>query len=307
MNVSVVLKNTNGSEMTFDKILSFTFRKDAYQPYTSFGAKISAGDFSEPENVSEVLFSINGKTIHHGLADNLSVTTSGGSAVISVSSRSFTSLLIQNQIETGLKTNISINSLMGSFYTLPYVTHEDCSESNYIYVKSNSNMWDGIVNLSYKLYGTYPYIRDTNFVRVNPAENPSVFEYSDDVILSKGVVAAGRKLISHFHMSNLGGNFGEFELADSEVISQNIIRHRFFELDRQFLYEPQQALEYRSKYSSRGRKKIFCTYSGYNGEDLSDLITFGTVRSGRIGAVTITGSSSGIITEIGVYKDKFLT
>lgn len=306
MNVSVVLKNANGSEMTFNKILSFTFRKDAYQPYTSFGAKIH-GSLSEPENISEVFCIIDGKTIHHGLADNLSVTLSGGSSVISVSSRSFTSLLIQNQIETGLKTNISINSLMGSFYTLPYVTHEDSSQTNYIYVKGNSNMWDGIVNLSYKLYGTYPYIRDTNCVRLTPAENPSVFEYSDDVILSKGVATSGRKLMSHFHMSNLKNEYGEFELADSDVIAQNIIRHRFFELDRQFLYEPQQALEYRSKYSSRGRKKFFCTYSGYNGEDLSDLATFGTVRSGRIGAVTITGSSSGIITEIGVYRDKFLT
>lgn len=304
MIISVILKNTDGSEMTFDKILSFTFRKDAYQSYTSFGAKFY-GDVSAPENISEILFKTDNKTIHHGLADNISVTTSVGGSLVSVSSRSFTSLLLQNQIETGLKTDISINDLMNSFYTLPYVTHEDSSIKSYIYIKHNSNMWDGIVNLSYKIHGTYPYIRGTNQIRMTHVENPSSFEYADSEIISRGIATSERKLMSHFHMSNLNGDFGEFELADDDIISHNIVRHRFFELDRQFLYNPQQALEYRSKYAARSRKKIFCTYSGYNGEDLSDLATFGTVQNKHIGTITITGSSSGIITEIGVYKDKF--
>ncbi len=306
MNAYVVLKNTDGSEKAFEKLLSFTFRKDVYQPYTSFGAKISA-DFYELKTVSEVMFFIDNRLIHHGLADNITVTTSGGSDIISVSSRSFTSMLIQNQMETGLKTNVSVNTLMDSFYRLPYVTHEDNSETSYIYVKSNSNMWDGIVNLSYKICGTYPYIRGTNCIRVTPVENPSEFSYLDSQILSKGISTAGRKLMSHFHMSNINEEFGEFELEDSEVVAQNIVRHRFFELDRQFLYEPQQALEYRSKFASRAKERVFCTYSGYNGEDLFDLVTFGFAYTERVGAVTISGSSSGIITEVSVYRDKFLT
>lgn len=304
MNINIILKNTDGSEFTFDKIISFTFRKDAYQSYTSFGAKFY-GDIPAAENVSEVLLNINNRTIHHGLADNISVTTSAGGSFVSVSSRSFTSLLLQNQIETGLKSDISINNLMNSFYTLPYVTHEDSSTKSYIYVKSNSSMWDGIVNLSYKIHGTYPYIRGTNQIRMTQVENPSVFEYSDSEIISRGVSTSERKLISHFHMSDINGDFGEFELSDNDIISHNIVRHRFFELDRQFLYQPQQALEYRLKYAARGRKKIFCTYNGYNGEDLFDLATFGTVQNKHIGTLTINGSSSGVITEIGVYKDKF--
>ena len=306
MNVNLILKNTDNSETVYYKILSFSFHKDSYLSYTSFGAKFS-GNLSSPENVSEIIFKIDGKTIHHGLSDNISVEFSGGNSVVSVSSRSFTSLLIQNQIETGLKSDISINSLMGSYYNLPYVTHEDSSGTSYIYVKNNSNMWDGIVNLSYKIHGTYPYIRDTNCIRMTPFENPSVFEYNDNNIISRGISTAGRKLTSHFHMSDLNGNFGEYELSDNDIISHNIVRHRFFELDRQFLYNPQQALEYRSAYTSRGRKKFFCTYNGYNGEDLSDIITFGNIENKRINSVTITGNSSGIITETGVYQDKFFT
>ena len=304
MNVNVIFKNTDNSEIVFDKIISFSFRKDIYQSYTSFGAKIY-GEISNPENVSEIIFKIKEKTIHHGLPDNISVEISGGSSVISVSSRGFTSLLIQNQIESGLKTDISINSLMESYYNLPYVTHENNNEKSYIYVKSNSNMWDGIVNLSYKIHGTYPYIRDTNCIRMTDFENPVLFEYNDSDIISWGISTAEQKLISHFHMSNIGGSFGEFEFSDNDIISHNIVRHRFFELDRQFLYNPQQALEYRSAYSSRARKKVFCTYNGYNGEDLSDIITFNTIENMRIGFVNITGNSSGIITETGIYKDKF--
>ena len=304
MNVNVIFKNKDHSEIIFDKIISFSFRKDIYQSYTSFGAKIS-GSISEPENISEIIFKINEKIIHHGLSDNISIEISSGNSIISVSSRSFTSLLIQNQIESGVKTNISINSLMESYYDFPYITHEDSEEKSYIYVKSNSNMWDGIVNLSYKIHGTYPYIRGTNHIRMTLVENPVVFEYDDNNIISRGISTAENKLISHFHMSDINGNFGEYELCDNDVISHNIVRHRFFELDRQFLYNPQQALEYRSAYSSRGRRKIFCKYAGYNGEDLSDIVTFGTIDNERIGAVTITGNSSGIITETAIYKDKF--
>ena len=304
MNINVILKSTDNSEITFDNVISFSFQKDIYQSYTSFVAKF-CGTLQNPDNISEIFFRINDKIIHHGLADNISVTNSVSGSVVMVSSRSFTSLLIQNQIETGLKSDVSINDLIESFYTLPYVTHEDSTIKSYIYIKSNSNMWDGIVNISYKVYGTYPYIRNTNHIMFNAVENPSVFEYSDSDIISKGVLTNEKKLISHFHMSNINGEYGEFELIDNDVISHNIIRHRFFELDRQFLYNPQQALEYRSKYASRGRKKFFCTYSGYNGEDLSDLISFGDVQSKRIGSISIAGNSSGIITEIGAYTDKF--
>ncbi|MDE5582916.1 MAG: hypothetical protein K2J08_04350 [Ruminococcus sp.] len=306
MNITLVLKNSDGTETEFDKILSFAFRKDIYQPYTSLSVKTSAETFS-PENISEVKFFIDGRLIHHGLSDNITFTKISGGAVVSVSSRGFTSMLIQNQIATGLKSNISINTLMDGFYSLPYVTHEDNSKTSYIFVKSSSSMWDGIVNLSYKVCGTYPYIRGTNCVRMTAFENPSAFAYQDSEIISRGISETGRKLVSHFHMSDIEGNFGEFEIEDNDVKSLNIVRHRFIELDRQFLYNPQQALEYRSAYASRGRKRIFCTYSGYRGEDLYDTADFGSVSGERIGAVIISGNGSGVVTEISVYRDKFLS
>jgi hypothetical protein len=72
-----------------------------------------------------------------------------------------------------------------------------------------------------------------------------------------------------------------------------------------FLYDPQQALVYRDKYDFRGREREFCSYSGYHGEDLCDLVSFGSVNRQHIGSVDVRGSSRGIFTEVGVYTDKF--
>lgn len=305
MTSYIVVRNTDGTEIREEAILSFAFKKDAYLPYTMLNARICA-DSQKFINAAEILFYIGEKLVHHGLIDTLTVTVSGGSNIMSLISRGFTSLLCQNQIEPGLKTGVSINNLMDSFYALPYVTHEDNSDqSSYIYVKNNSTMWDGIVNLSYKHYGTYPFIRDTNCVRMTPVSTPSEFRYDNPQLLSTGTSITGRRLVSHFHMPNLMDEYGEFELEDADVTAEKIVRHKFIELDRQFLHDPQQALIYRDKYAARGWRRLFCSYCGYNGEDLSDIISFEEVVSERIAAVEINGSSSGIVTEISVYHDKF--
>lgn len=230
----------------------------------------------------------------------------GGKQITTLTSRGFTSLLCQNQIEPGMKTGVSINSLMDGLYSLPYVEHEDNSDtSNYIFVKNNSTMWDALANLSYKLCGTYPYIRGTNTVRITPMSTPKSYTYSTSDLLTMGEEFTFRRLISDFHMADINGDHGTYSLSDSDVSARGIVRHKYFELDRQFLYDPQQALEYRDKYAYRGFKRSFCSYRGYNGEELSDIVTFGKIKSARIGCVEITGSQKGVITEISTYNDKF--
>ena len=78
-----------------------------------------------------------------------------------------------------------------------------------------------------------------------------------------------------------------------------------FDLDMRFLYSPQQALTYRDKYDFRGAERVFCSYCGYSGEDLSDMVSFGNITAERIAEVSINGSSRGVFTEISVYRDKF--
>lgn len=221
-------------------------------------------------------------------------------------SRGFTSLLCQNQIEPGLKMNISFNSLMDDYYTLPYVEHEyNSDDSSYIYVRPNTSMWDAAANLSYKLLGTYPYIKGTNRVMISPAAAQTVFDLSSMEKISEGTELLYSRLASDYHMADMGGNYGTFDLNDPDVSAKRIVRHKYFDLDMRFLYSPQQALVYRDKFDSRGIVRRYCSYSGYCGEDLCDLVSFGSITAQPVGSVTIRGSSRGIITETGVYTDKF--
>ena len=107
-------------------------------------------------------------------------------------------------------------------------------------------------------------------------------------------------------MADIEGNYGSYEFEDANVINRKIIRHKYFELDKQFLYNPEHALAYRDKLTDRAHFRYFCKYCGYNGEDLFDKVSFDYVSQRRITSIEITGSSKGIFTELGVYYDGFV-
>ena len=305
-NRTFLLLISGNSSCEEEHILSFSFAKDAYTPYTAISVRLCAqtDSFLSP---TEVKFFVMGHLVHHGIIDSTASEISGGKRILTLTSRGFTSLLCQNQIEPGLVTGVSINSLMDSYYTLPYVTHEDNSDqSSYIYVKNNSSMWDGIVNLSYKHYGTYPYIRGTNCVRITPFETPASFVHDNDNLISIGEKFSSKRLISHLHMADMSGEFGHYELESPDAADLGIVRHIFFELDKQFLNDPADALVYRDKFASRAFRQRFCVYKGYCGEDVSDIVSFDDVDSQRIAAVEISGNHAMITTRLSVYYDKFL-
>ncbi len=305
MNARLVFIFTDSSTTESYKPLSFTFRKSSYLPYTQMKARAVIGT-TELMSVSEVKLFVNDKLVHYGLIDTLSVSKVNGDSIVNVTSRSFTSLLCQNQIEPGMKTGVSINDLMDSFYDFPHVTHENNSDtSSYIFVKNNSTMWDALVNLSYKLCGTYPYIRGTNCINITAVSSPTRFTFADSEITETGTELDLRNTASDFHMSDINGEFGSYELTDTSIAARSIVRHKFFELDKQFLSDPQSALVYRDKYRCRALRRRFIRYCGYRGEDLSDSVTFGSVVGRRIDSVEINGSDKGIFTKLSVYYDKF--
>ena len=305
MTASITVKKIDGTLISEERILSFRFRKNSYLPYTLLNAQLHA-EYADFENSAEIFFYIDQKLVHHGLIDSLKVTCSGGGRIVSLVSRGFTSLLCQNQIEPGLKPSITFNQLMDGYYTLPYITHEDNSgQTGYIFVSGKTTMWDGIANLSYKFYGTYPYIRGTNCVRITPEGNPATFSYNDEELLCMGFSMNGRRIMSHYHMADMSGDYGQYEYENPEAAAYGIVRHKYSELDKEFLYEPENALVFYDKLASRSQKVFFCRYSGYNGEDLSDILSFGSIHSERIEGIEITGSAKGIFTELNVYHDKF--
>lgn len=304
--VTVILKRSDGSVTEETEVISFHFVKDAYIPYTTFSAKLKIGNGSYL-NICEVFGYVNGFLVHHGLVDTIKRTEENGLHTFSVTSRGFTSLLCQNQLEPGMYFRTSLNSLMTDYYNLPYITHEDNSDnSNYIYVKNNASMWDCVVNLSYKLTGMYPYISGTNCVRITADRESQVFTVGNDEAAAVGSSYDFRRMVSHLNMSDINGDYGNYTLDDNFVIGKKLIRHNVFELDRQYLYNPQQALEFRSKFTKRGNSRSFCRYFGYRGEDIFNFVSFGVIHDRRIARVEIIGGTSGIMTELSVYSDGFL-
>ena len=307
MTARIVLKFTDSSQAEFFNIISFSFSKDVYVPYTSLSAKLSvSGSLCNFSGVSEICLYIGSDCVHHGLVDSIRTYTEKGIQFLTLSSRGFTSLLLQNQMEEGIISGISLNSLMDGFYTLPYITHENNSdESSYIYIKKSSSMWDGVVCLGYKLYGIYPYIRGTNCVRISAESSPESFSFTADELTSHGRSLSLRRAVSGFHMADISGEYDTYVRYDQNIADRKIIRNRFFELDRQFLYAPEEALVFHDKIANRGIVSDFCTYCGFSGEDLYDVVSFPNVSSKRIASVSISGSSQGIFTTIGVCTDDF--
>jgi len=306
MNIKIKIKKTWGQELEYDRVMTFGFCKDIYLPYTELRAAFQVSDDVKGD-WCEISLLIDGKTLHHGLVDTLDCYIMNGERICSLTSKSFTSLLIRNQIELGMYPNVSLNTLMSGFYSIPNVTHENSSDTgNYIYIRKNATMWDGIVNLAYKLKGTHPYIRGTNEVRISYVQSPEDFSFSDGEIVRSGVRYDNTRLTSGFHMQNIAGQYGDFDLTDYEVIGNKIVRNKYFDLDRQFLYNPQEALQFRQKFDRRGWRQQYCRYSGYRGEDLTDMFSFTGFNGRRITYVSVTGNQNGIFTELAGYEDGFI-
>lgn len=304
MTAAITIMDLSGKREVISTILSFSFYKEAYTPYTRISAVFEAGEIP-PSDASEVCLYMDGRPIHHGYADVYRVTTENGIKKGYVTSRGFTSLLLQNQLEPGLYTNISIDSLMGGYINVPYVVHEQSGDTSYIYVKSGSSMWDGIVNLSHKLYGKYPYIRNENSVMIHRDSAVKSLVYKNEQLLSKGSELDTRTMASYWSMEDIDGGYGSYTYTETEAQIRSIVRERYIELDKRFLYDPQSAVDYRDKIAMRGWKKKFLTYSGYRGEDLFDYAIVDNIRY-DITSIKITGNEKGIVTGIGMYSDKFV-
>ena len=300
MNAKLRLKKLDGTLSEYSDILSFRFFKEIYQPYTQLKVRF-VSENHEPADFSEIYFYVDQKLIHHGLIDSLSTVHKGSVYLSSLASRGFTAQLMQNQIQPGFIMNVSVNSLMDSYIHIPYVTHEDSSDSsNYIYIKYGSSMWDGISALAYKLYKRYPYISGTNCVMLSAPDSPASFAYTSSELLSSEKLMMTTRLISDFHMEDIDGNYGTFDYTNSAVRNRGIVRHQYSELDKRFLYNPQEALYFYDTIASRAWKKEIFSYSGFKGEELYDNAS-APGCSGSVSSIDISGTNNGITTAVGIY------
>lgn len=280
-SVYAILRSTY--DYTCSAFISFHFIKDRYIPYT-----YARGKFISPmslENTHEIVCFVNGKPVHQGIIDRLERTRVDGNWIYTFESRGYTLLLGQNEPVPKMNYDVNLTSLAQINTNIPRVTFQSGTDNvNYIYVKEKSTIWDAICAYAAKAYGTIPYIYTANQVRVTPLCEKT-HNYSKNLVTRSGNIADNRYMISHV---NMAGTSGEYEYIDinKTAVSKNIIREKFYPLDKQWLYSPEKCLTNKLAFSNRRYNQKFFTYIGFNYEELFDKV-YPSTQQYALGSCTI--------------------
>lgn len=285
----------------------FRYVKEMYTPYVYFEGKFLSTEMEIGE-ITMIEFWKNYTMLHRGLVDSIEIIQSNNRPTVYVRSKGFTSLLCQNQPEPGIMKEANLEKIIATFPDIPYITYEDTDNENYIYIKDGSTVWDAICNLCYRKKGIYPYIEQANKVRISPKNVYMHMTISEGKVIEKGVKHDFTRLISHIHMQDIEGSYSFYNQESTAALSRNIIRHKQIPLDRQFLYNPSEAPDYKLKFSMRGMIYRYIKYDGFMNDDLFDLITCGDFfRRARIHRVETVFDGGRVLTEIGNYNDGFFS
>lgn len=322
-NAVLKLKKSGGTYYVPNGIIGFRYVKERYTPYTSLDVTALCGSMPANADFREVRLEIGGETVHSGIMDSMTAAESGGAVKLRISSRGFTSMLSQNELEPGTLTWISLNKLMSKKMAASDnsdnsdesdesddsdkwdesgVSWEDSSaEARYIYVKEHDSQWTAIVILGLTLNELYPYIGGANEVRFTP---------KGTVFTPQNVFETGRggeysKMASHYHMKDVNNGYS-YKYTDNYAKNRGIIRHKYVPFDKQFISLNDMGLRYKLKFSERGCQSRFMRYLGWCGEDLTDKVVFPDGTAAAVSRLEICGNAKkGIFTKVSCYYDGY--
>ncbi len=284
--------------------LAVSLEREVYTPYASMTATfLSEGE--DYGNVTGISLYHRGNHVYQGIADSVRQYRRDNRVFVQVTSRSYTSVLAQNEIPGGLHTEMTMQKLMTGFYQFPKIYYEDYAGTGYIYVREGTSLWDSIVHFCYKLTGNYPYIY-MNTVRLTQADTQKEIVLEEGQVLEYGTMQDTTKLVSRYHMEDINGTQGVYQLENPAAAEAEIVRNKQIALDMQYLYEPEKALEFRCQFSRRGSRAKYVEYSGFSREQLCDRVTFGDfLQNAVICRIRMTFGTSGITTRLWAYDDGF--
>ena len=284
--------------------LSFSLEREAYTPFESVTAEFLS-DRSDYSNIERLAIYRDQEQIFFGLADSVQQYHKNHLSFVRITSRSFPSLLTQNELEPGLHSNLTIASLMTDFYQFPQITYENFSGTGYIFVKSGNTMWDGVVSFGYKLTGHYPYIQH-NHICLSAPQDSTPLQFSESQVLEYGSCLDTTKLISHYHMEDINGTPDSYSQANPAAAAFSIVRHKQIPFDRSFLHDPDDTLTFRNLYSRRGSQADYLVYSGFQNELIGQKFSFGNLfQNQTICRVRTTFGQNGFRTKLWSYHDGF--
>ena len=291
----------DGSVTALQNVLRFTLLRDRYLPAASLSIRLLTGT-QQPVPVTVRLY-LDGQLVHEGCVRKCTCMLEQKQHIMQISSQSYSVLLTQNQLVPGLYTQVTLQQLMET-YALPHITYQDVPGIRYVYVKENANMWDTIVAYNFKLCQGYPYFRAPDLLCMLPQTGTGAVVLPSDRLLRKAVCGETGSIISRIEMADAVGEYGTYTMDNPEAAARGIVRVRQIRFDRQYAYDPEDALRFRIAVSNRRLNGQILRYIGYCGEDLEDLVSCGDF-TGRVSRILITGDGSGIVTEDTFYSDPF--
>lgn len=306
-NVKVVLKNANGESQQAVPI-NFRFIRERYTPYTQCTG-VFIGNI-EISSICTIELYYNGTLLHRGMSDSIVKKYKDGRFIISFLSRGYTLLLGQNEPKPGIRNNLTLGGLISENAHIPNVQWEATTDLvNYIYVKEKSTIWDAICAYSYKAYKNYPYIKNTNTVYASVVQSPKTFNYNSERIITMGESVSTSGLLSKLYMCDTEGEY-TYTQDNSIADDYNIVRRKYYPLDKQWLENPEDGLKAKLNYSNRGKNAVYLVYAGHKFENLMDkgnynLDGINFMLSEHISGVEVTGNKNGVFTKITVYRDSY--
>lgn len=305
-NVKIKLINNNDTQ-TEVEAAGFRFVRERYTPYTQCeGVIIGNYDIS-------LVFCIelyyNNQLLHKGMADSIQRKYQNGRYIITFLSRGYTLLLGQNEPKPGIISDITLGSLIGYNTSIPNVTWEATTKKvGYIFVKEKSTIWDAICAYAYKAYKNYPYIYGVNSVHTSVPESPKRFNYNLQKIVSMGEKLSLSGIISKVYMSNTDGEY-EYSAQNNNAQADEIVREKYYPLDKQWYSSPQDGLKSKINYSNRGEYAAWVKYKGHLFENLLDKAVYTTdcnhMLAEKICAVEVVGNKNGVFTTVSIYRDSY--
>ncbi len=284
--------------------LHFTLVRDHYLPYAELKAEFISDAFGHGFPC-RAKFYLDGVLLLDGLANHVEIVKKNGRKLVTITAKSYSAALLDNQPAPGIYPDATLSSLM-SLYQLPHITYQqDVQKSNYVYVKDHTTMWEMLIHYTYKLNGGFPYIEGNNHVRVMPKNPPVLFEIRPEEIIRYGTQHDASRVISRIEMADAAGNHGAFSMNNPYAQERNIVRIKQIALDKQYLSHPEYALTHRIYRSMQKVRADYVEYIGYKGEDLQDEVCFTGFSTGRADRIEIRGDHGRLYTKVYHYFDPF--
>lgn len=304
-----ILTLTSGEEKILDRCVSFTFDKELYMPYTKAAGKfyLADGEDISAMEIARIGLEIGGVKRHEGIPCSVQVISQPQGKMLTFLSQGYTVLLMQNEPYPKINSDMDLGNLITKNLNVPEISwEENTPQVGYIYVKEKSTVWEAVTAYSVKATGNYPYIRGTNKVCVTMCEAQTV-DLSGIRVISAGTGVDTSLILSKVNMADINDEYS-YTAEDSRAADYGIVREKYFPLDYQWLYSPEEGLAAKLNYLGRGVKERSVVYIGSCGEDLMDrAVNCGSLGERRINAIRIWGNSSGVFTRLKCYEDAYGT